>query len=107
MVVLVNEGTAAGSEHLAAALQELNRAVVVGNRTFGQGTVQTILPLSSGQGLKISTVEFRTPKGQGFHLKGLQPDFPVAGTMPGPGDKEPDVQLQAAVTRLKELVASR
>ena len=105
MVVLVNKGSASGSEVLAAALQDWQRATLVGERTFGKGTVQTILPIAGGYGIKLSTAEFQSPKGRVFTGTGIEPDLvaPAPATLPG-GEAGPDTQLQIAVTRLKQLI---
>ena len=105
MVVLVNKGSASGSEVLAAALQDWQRATLVGERTFGKGTVQTILPIAGGYAIKLSTAEFLSPKGRVFTGTGIEPDLavPAPAVTPG-GEAGPDTQLQSAVTRLKQLI---
>lgn len=78
MVVLINKGSASGSEILAAALRENNRAVLVGETTFGKGSVQTIIPLSDGSALRLTTSTYYTPKGTCIHEKGINPDVEIA-----------------------------
>ena len=77
MVVLVNSGSASASEIVAGALQDNKRVVVVGVRTFGKGSVQTILPLSDGSGLKLTTAKYFTPLGRDIQAKGIEPNIVV------------------------------
>jgi carboxyl-terminal processing protease len=74
MVVLVNGGSASASEIVAGALQDHKRAVIMGTKTFGKGSVQTILPMSGGSALKITTARYYTPNGRSIQATGIIPD---------------------------------
>ena len=75
MVVLVNTGSASASEIVAGALQDHKRATVLGVKTFGKGSVQTILPLGNNTGLKLTTARYFTPAGRSIQAKGIEPDI--------------------------------
>lgn len=112
LVVLVNHGSASASEIVAGAIQDHGRGVVLGQTTFGKGSVQTIIPLADGAGLRLTTAKYFTPKGRTIHGKGITPDIVVEpareepGRAPAPPPSEAeqlkrDVQLQRAVDILK------
>ncbi|WP_419174869.1 S41 family peptidase [Desulfosediminicola sp.] len=77
LVVLVNEGSASASEIVAGALQDHQRAIIVGTRTFGKGSVQTIIPLPGGAGLRVTTARYFTPNGKSIQATGILPDVEV------------------------------
>ena len=78
VVVLVDRGTASASEVLAGALQVYGRALIVGERTFGKGSVQSVLPLRNGGGIKLTTARYFTPSGRSIQARGIVPDLEVA-----------------------------
>jgi len=82
-IVLVNHGSASASEIVAAAMQDWHKAVIVGKTTFGKGSVQTILPLSDGSGLRLTTARYYTPSGTSIHDVGVHPDIVVEAQVPG------------------------
>lgn len=77
MVVLINGGSASGSEIVAAALQDYKRAIILGTKSFGKGSVQTVIPLSDGSALRLTTSKYFTPLGKQIHEKGVMPDIVV------------------------------
>ncbi len=77
MVVLVNQGSASASEIVAGALKDHKRALILGVRTFGKGSVQSIIPLSDGSGLRLTTALYYTPSGKSIHKHGIEPDVVV------------------------------
>lgn len=107
MIVLVNKGSASASEIVAGALQDHHRALVVGSATFGKGLVQTVMPLSRGRAIKLTTSRYYTPSGDSIHETGIEPDIEIAGDERFPGrllsaglDREGDAQLAEAIALL-------
>ena len=78
LVVLINDGTASAAEIVAGALQDHHRAVIMGTTSFGKGSVQSVLPLENGGGLKLTTALYYTPSGRSIQAEGIQPDITVA-----------------------------
>jgi carboxyl-terminal processing protease len=82
MIVLVNKGSASASEIVAGALQDHGRAVIMGTQTFGKGSVQTVIELDDGSGLKLTIARYYTPKHRSIQEKGITPDVVVADAAP-------------------------
>lgn len=104
LIVLVNENTAAGAEMVAGALQDHKRAQIIGSRTFGRASIQTILPLSKGAALKLTTARWYTPLKRTVHRQGLSPDVLSKASPRRAGQKYPlqDAQLDEALALLKK-----
>jgi len=105
LVVLVDGGSASGSEIVAGALRDHGRATLMGERTFGKGSVQTVIPLRDGQALKLTTSKYFTPSGISIHERGLEPDIAI-----GPLEEDklrvtapPPMQDAAVLTALQYL----
>lgn len=97
LVVIVNEGSASASEVVAEALQDSHRATILGTKTFGKGSVQTIIKLEDGSGLKLTTAKFYAPSGRSINEVGVTPDVTVEITEQDKSDK----QLESAINILK------
>jgi carboxyl-terminal processing protease len=104
IVILVNKGTASASEIVAGALQDHGRAVLLGATTFGKGSVQSIIELEDGSGLKLTVARYFTPKHRSIHGQGIKPDIAVEVPPPPPPSARdgktppagPDLQLERA-----------
>jgi carboxyl-terminal processing protease len=99
IVVLVNSSSASASEIVAGCLQDLKRAVLLGEKTFGKGSVQSILPLSDGTALRLTTAKYFTPSHKVIHEHGIVPDVTVGLT----DDEERNIQIRRAPGGLESL----
>lgn len=106
LVVLVNQGTASASEILAGALQDNGRAILVGEKTFGKGLIQSLFELSDGAGLAVTVAKYETPSHKDIHKLGIVPDQVVAqSALSFPQVTSPeDIQYQTAMQVLNEKV---
>ena len=107
MVILVNGNSASASEVFAGAMRDYDRAELVGTTTFGKGIVQSVIPFTGGDAIKLTTAHYFTPDGFDLHGKGLEPDVEVEldGEMTYliNVDPENDNQIRTAVETLKEM----
>ena len=105
LVVLVDGGSASGSEIVAGALRDHGRATLLGERTFGKGSVQTVIPLRDGQALKLTTSLYFTPSGTSIHERGIEPDIAIGPTDVGRARHAPVAPMQdaAVLTALQYL----
>lgn len=111
LIVLVNGGSASASEIVAGALKDHGRAILIGRTTYGKGSVQTVMPLSDGRAIKLTTSRYYTPSGASIHEKGITPDVVVeraadAGEEPPAAADAPladrDSEVRLALSRLKQ-----
>jgi carboxyl-terminal processing protease len=98
LVVLVNEGSASASEIVAGALQDHKRATIVGTRSFGKGSVQTIIPLGQNNGaLRLTTARYYTPSGRSIQAKGIEPDIHILQDVPDELKGKDDTKGEASL----------
>jgi carboxyl-terminal processing protease len=100
LAVLVNAGTASASEILAGALQDNDRAVIVGEKTFGKGLIQSLFELPDGSGLAVTVAKYETPDHRDIHKKGIEPQIVAVANPEEVNDLSKDPQYQAAVEAL-------
>ena len=104
LVILTNENTASASEILTGALKENDRAIVIGTTTYGKGVIQTVITLTDGSGLKITTAEYFTPNGEKINDVGITPnivvELPESETNIYSVSEENDSQLKRAIEEL-------
>ena len=93
LVVLVDNGTASAAEIVAGALKDNHRALLMGRRTFGKGSVQTVLPLDADHAVKLTTARYYTPSGASIQAAGIQPDIALADLALSQRDASPTPML--------------
>ena len=100
IAVLINGGSASASEIVAGALQDQERATIIGTQSFGKGSVQSVMPLGDGRAIKLTTAHYLTPSGRVIHGQGIEPDIIVESSNPKVGKR--DNQITQAVLILKQ-----
>ena len=104
MVVLINDGSASASEIVAGALQDQNRAIILGTRSFGKGSVQTVIPITDDRAVKITTALYYTPAGRSIQAEGIDPDIVIERvrvTAVKPGDQLSEADLRGHLKNAK------
>jgi carboxyl-terminal processing protease len=107
LVVLIDGGSASGAEIVAGALHDHERATLMGERTFGKGSVQTVIPLRHGQALKLTTSRYYTPSGASIHERGLEPDYAIVKTPPAARGADRSVADEPAVQAALQYLRDR
>jgi carboxyl-terminal processing protease len=107
VVVLVDGGSASGAEIVAGALRDHGRATLMGERTYGKGSVQTVMPLRDGEALKLTTSRYFTPSGRSIQERGLEPDVRIVaqeGAVHGLQGRDPaaDPEVRSALQYLRD-----
>lgn len=95
LVILVNKGSASGTEIVAGAVQDWGRGIILGSKTFGKGTVQSVMKLKDGSALRLTTAEYFTPSGRSIHEEGITPDIAV--------ELSPEDEVKLAMMKYDEL----
>lgn len=101
LAVLVNGGSASAAEILAGALKDNGRALLIGRRTYGKGSVQSVIPLADGRALKLTTSRYATPSGEFINERGIEPEVVLSGPDAAPTDPTIDDEVRAAQRELQ------
>ena len=101
LVVMINEGSASGSEILAGAVKDNRRGIILGEKSFGKGSVQSVIPLPDGSGLRLTTSKYFTPSGESIHEIGITPDIIVEFEAP---DEEEKTENEKKIEEIFEKV---
>jgi carboxyl-terminal processing protease len=100
VIILINAGSASASEIVAGALKDHKRAILLGERTFGKGSVQSVIPMADGSGIKLTTARYYTPNGVSIQAQGIDPDIFMPFTPPA---KKEDGQEESKIIRENDL----
>ena len=106
VVILINGGSASASEIVAGALQDQHRATIIGTRSFGKGSVQTIIPLGANGALRLTTARYYTPSGRSIQAKGIEPDIEVIQELPADLAKDVSADMPRGESSLKGHLAN-
>jgi len=108
LIILVNSGSASASEIVAGALQDLGRAIILGTPTFGKGSVQTIIPLSDGSALRLTTARYYTPSGRVIQENGIEPDIIIERKAPEELEEDDEKEKEPKEkTRLRKFLREK
>lgn len=113
LIILINKGSASASEIVAGAMQDYNRAKIMGTTSFGKGVVQSVIPLKDGSAVSLTTARYYTPDGNYIHEKGIVPDIKVERDMAAVeaaaenGETPPDNQLDEALKEMENMIFVR
>lgn len=107
LIVLINKGSASGSEIVAGAIKDYDRGKLIGTTTFGKGVVQSVVPLKDGSAVSLTTARYYTPDGNYIHEKGIEPDTKIELDIEAAQEDESDNQLQAAIEEMENMIFVR